>query len=406
MARPQALAEGLDGEDGEAEPTLREQLLEARDEVVGNQEGADGDANQRGNGAGRSGDADQGGGGRQRDESGRFAPKARDGSAASGSAADAQQPSAAAAPSAAELAAQDQAAGRAQAPADGQAPQDLNLAPRLWSQQAKAEWSKLPETVRKEIAHREQAMHRQLTAQDQERELARSFKGTVGNFQDVIQREGVHPVKFMENALSTIRALQSGTPVQKATILGHLARQYGIDPRMFAGVAPGGQPPAPGAPAAGAPAQSFQLPPALAQMATEWDQFKAQQQRDQQAAQEQMASSVMTEIETFQANPANRYFSEVKDHMRVLLAGGAAQTLAEAYDQAIYARPDIRDQLIKEREAGLKAAADKARQVQQARARGVSVRSRGGGAASTTAGSERTLREELAANFAEARSRV
>lgn len=396
-----ALADGL--EDDTPDPTVRESLEAARDEVVGglsdeNAQDTSG-ARQRGAAGGddRSGDGQAA---RERDQSGRFAPKARDGSPDQGA------PAARAAP-APDLAAQDAAAGKVTAQPDGPPSADINLAPRLWSQTAKAEWSKLPEGIRREITVREQNMHRALTAQDQEREIGRGFRSAANPYNDVIQVAGVHPVRIFEDSLKVIRELQSPDPIKKATALGALARQYGIDPRLFAGVAPGGPAPAPGQP--GAPAtpapQSFQLPPQLASMATEWQDFKTQQAEQQRQAQDAMATSVMTEIESFQSDPANKYFDQVKDHMRILLAGGAAQTLSEAYDQAIWARPDVRDQINAERAAAAKVVADKARQVSQAKLRGVSVRSRGGSAAPSTPG-EKTLRETLQDNFAEARSRV
>lgn len=389
-----ALAAGLD-DDETPEPTVRESLEAARDEVVANHESEASADGQAGTPARADGSES---GGRERDQSGRFAPKARADGAGDG--ADPAPARAAAAPTQA----QDEAAGRATPPVENHT--DINLAPRLWSQSAKAEWSKLPESIRREVSMREQAMHRQFTAQDNEREIGRSFRTTATPYNDVIQAAGVHPVRVFEDSLKVIRELQSADPIRKATALGHLARQYGIDPRLFSGAAPG-QAGAPGQPAAGRPAApSFELPPHLQTMASEWDQFKAQQQAAHQQAQEAMAASVMTEIQSFQSDPANKYFDQVKDHMRILLAGGGAQTLAEAYDQAIYARPDIRDLLIKEKTGSVKAAADKALQVQRARNRNVSVRGRGGSAAPSTPTEGKSLRETLTEGFAAARSRV
>ena len=93
--------------------------------------------------------------------------------------------------------------------------------------------------------------------------------------------------------------------------------------------------------------------------------------------------------------------------MAALLKDGLAKDLQDAYDQAVYARPDIRSTLLEQqlaekeakRVADAKAKADAAR-----KASGSVTGSPGATAPSKSNVPERSLREELVANLAAARN--
>ena len=67
-------------------------------------------------------------------------------------------------------------------------------------------------------------------------------------------------------------------------------------------------------------------------------------QRDQQEAANRTAG-LTSEIEQFAADPAHRYFENVKETMGVLLQSGQAVDLKDAYEKAVWASPDIRKHL-------------------------------------------------------------
>lgn len=387
----------LEGQQDPPERTLREEIEAARDAIVGGDEEGGGQA-AAGAGAepaARSGEAADAA--RARDPGGRF--QRREGQqppAPSG-----QTQPAPGAPSAAG----DAAAGAK--PAAGAAPA-VGAPPARWSETAKAQWAQLPEWARTEVIARETAMHRELTRQDGERQLARQFTEVINKYPDVIQRSGVHPLRFVSDVMEVMKTLTHGNPVQKAALLRDVAQRNGVDFRALLGAPPGGAPGAPGQPGGQPPAPVFQLPPHIERFATEWAQFKDQQATQQREANERMATQVLAEIDAFRGDPKNRYFEQVRDHMEVLLAGGAANTLAEAYDMAIHAHPEVRKALEAEATAAAAAEARRREQAQQARRRGISVRSGAPAPASTgeKPAGERSLREELQHNFAEARSRL
>jgi hypothetical protein len=415
-APPEDDLDGAGGDD-QPEPTLREQLESARDEVVERHQADDDAARAADDGAARA----DGKGGQPRDGSGRFGRR-DDGTPAGGApgkggrAAAPAAPGSAPGPGAAPAAAAAPAAGAAPASAGGAGPApNLALAPQGWSTAAKAQWAALPEPIRAEVHKRESEIHQALTRDGEERQLARQFAQVSTTYQDVLQASGVHPLRYFDDVLRIMRVLTRGPMEQRVAMLRGVAERNGIDFRALAGGQPGqpaGGPGTPGAPPGAPPAPTFALPPELQSMAREWREFRAAQaaesERQQQAAREAqaaMAQQVMTEINAFKAKPEARFFDQVRDHMTVLLTGGAAQTLEEAYDQAIHARPDIRAVLESEAAAARQAEADKQRRIQAARARGGSVRGGTGGSA-PKAPQDRTLREELEANFREAASRV
>lgn len=387
MAEDTELLEGQEAE--QPERTLREDLEAARDEVVGRQEAQTQDVQ-----AGRrdgSGGADRarGGDGRYRRKEEQSATPA---------------PVAPGAPTA-------RAQPAAAAPAPAPAP--VALAPQGWSQEAKALWPTLNEKVQAEISKREADIHRFATTVDHERSLGREFAQVAQNYQDVIQASGVHPLRYLDDTLRVMRVLTGGTWEQKVEMLKGVAQRQGID---FRALAPGAVQPNAGPAQPGAPPQPppQQYPPELLEMARwmgnfrrEQEQFQQRQAEEARRAQAAMAQQVMTEIEAFRAKPESEFFDHVRDQMTVLLANGLADTLEQAYDQAIYMRPDIRQALEQRAADKTRKEAEQRARVLQARRRSGSVRGGAGGqTVPRQANSQSTVRQDIEAAIAEVTSRI
>src|SRR5580765_2145012 len=375
--------------ESEHEPTVRESLLEARDEVL---ERAGEEPVERG--AGEPPAREDAGAGR--DGRGRFQARSP-GPGAGAQPQDQAPPGGPGAPGAPVAPVEGQ-----QPPAAGAAPPAVDVAPQGWSQNAKAQWAKLPPEIRGEISRRETDIHRIVTAQDGERQVGRGFVHIANQYRDVIGQGGVHPIKYFEDVLQVMRFLQTAPMSERIGMLRQIAARQGIDYRALAGVQPGPSP-APGngaTPPGASPAQPV-IPPELREL-TQWlgsfrqqqETLAARQQQEARAVEAQMEQQVMTEIDAFRSKPESRFFDHVRDHMTVLLAQGLAATLEEAYDQAIHARPDIRAILDQERTQGQRAEADRRQRANVARSRGGSVRG-GSGSSTPKAPEDRTLREEI-----------
>jgi hypothetical protein len=393
MARVAAtVAEDIEEPDT-AEPTLRETIESARDEIAAREEA---DGSQRESIASSDGTANSSA---IRDEHGRFTRRDGSGEAQAGEAASQQS----ATPQSRQQAQSPQATGAQEAaPA---ATQSASLAPQGWTPAAKAKWAQLPDDIRAEISRRETDMHRQLTQHDEHRSAGKQFAEISQQHAAIIQRTGVHPLRIYQDFLGIMNVLSTGDPQSKAALLRDVAMRNGLDMRALTGLPQPGQPNAQPSPQ-NAPGQpQAVIPQELRQVATEWNQFKQQQQRESQEREQREQQQTLNEIVDFRSKPEARFFDAVKDQMVALLQVGAVSTLEEAYAQAIWTRPDIRS--ILQAEETQKQQAEQAKRVrtQSARAKGGSVRG-GMGSVAEAAPANRSLREELQANFAEARSRV
>lgn len=336
------------------EPSLREQIVSAQTEAV---ERAD----------------------RARDEAGRFASDkaAKDKAAATAAATDVpfkDKPADKTAAAPAQAATATDPATAAERP---------SLAPNSWSAAAKAAWTNADPVLKAEIAKREADVHKEFTKQDGERNLGRQFKQVIDPYIALINADGGNPVKGFQNYLETARILRTGDPQTKAQLVRQMCQQFNIQLEQVQN----------------APQVDIQQQQAY----TRAQQLAQENQRLQAQIQE---APLLSQIEAFAADPAHEHYEAVKPVMAAFLQSGQATTLQEAYDQAIWARPDIRSTLIaretaatqEKRVADAKAKADAAR-----RAGGSISGSPGRGTATDPQAGNRTLRQELEANFASSR---
>jgi hypothetical protein len=248
--------------------------------------------------------------------------------------------------------------------------QEEDPAPSSWKREIAAKWQELPVEVKKEINRRESDYHKGIEQYKQYAGIGRDIERVIAPHMETIQKLGVHPMEAVGALLNADRQLRTGTPEQKAQLLGQLAQEYGIDPKQV-------QPPPP-------------IDPAVMQLR----QQNQQLQRFQQSVIEQQNSQAMSEIERFSKDPANAHFESVKDDMALLLQSGKADSLQDAYDKAVWMRPDIRKSLVEQQrtEAEQKARA--------ARAKSANVGIKGSSAKTgSTLKSDASLRDTLRAAF-------
>jgi hypothetical protein len=262
-----------------------------------------------------------------------------------------------------------------------------SLAPNSYSSAAKADWDKVPASVAAEIARREQDTHREFTKQDGERQYGRSIKAVIDPYMPLIAQAGGSPEVAIKNLMETARILQTGDPATKTQLIRNLCKQHGVTANDLGDNAP-------------------YVDPQLQNLNQRLHSFEEQQRQQQYQAQQQQDSQLQGAIGEFSANPANVHFEQVKGHMAALLSAGLANDLQDAYDQAIYARPDTRSSLIasqqkageEKRLADMKAKADAAR-----RAGGSLTGSPGGGVSADPKAGTRSLRDELQSQFSQNR---
>lgn len=316
--------------------------------------------------------------GRARDESGRFARNE-----------PVEAPEAVATPAKVEAAPEvgkvEEKPAETQAEADK--PNRPSLAPNSFSAAAKAEWDKVPASVAAEIARREADIHREFTRQDGERQFAKTMKSVIDPYMPLIAQQGGNPMAVVKSMLETAKVLSTGDPVTKTNAIRQLIRDVGIDPQALFG-------------------EQQQIDPMLQTVHQKFQALEEQQRQQQYYAQQQQEAQTQSVIGAFAADPKNVHFEQVKGHMAALLQAGQAKDLQDAYDQAVWARPDTRSSLLAEqqRSAEEKRAAEMRAKADAARRAGGSVTgSPGLGHSADPKAGQRSLREELAASFASSR---
>lgn len=259
-----------------------------------------------------------------------------------------------------------------------------SLAPNSWSSTAKAKWADLPSDIQAEISKREADVHKEFTRQDGERQFGKSLKQVIDPYMPLIAQEGGNPVAAVQSLLETARVLRTADPTTKANLVRNLCQQYGVDVGTLAG-------------------EQQYVDPTVQHLQTQLQQLQYERQQQQYLAQQQQQSELQNAIGAFAADPKNVHFEHVKGHMAALLQAGQAKDLQDAYDQAVWARPDIRSNLLAEQQraaeekrlADMKAKADAAK-----RAAGSVTGSPGIGQSTDPKAGQRTLRDELAAAMA------
>lgn len=285
--------------------------------------------------------------GRQRDDKGRFAPKA-----------DAQPEPVAQVAQPAEM-----------TPAPS--PNDKRV-PNTWRKDAAAHWATLPDQIKDEILKRENDARTGIQQYRQQAETAREFEEAARPFEQTLRNMGVRPVQAFQALLAADHKLRYSQGQEKARYFAELAREYGVDLQQVTPL----------------PA----LPPEYQQMQQELRQLRQQQEQFNR----QQTQHLGTEIEEFAA--AHEHFDKLKGQMAVLLENGHAKTLQDAYEQAQWANPEIRQQLISQQTEAAAKQAQEAALARRQQAAAVSVKG-SSPASGSSSGPKGSLREELEAQF-------
>lgn len=254
--------------------------------------------------------------------------------------------------------------------------------PNSWTAAAKAKWEKLEPDVQQEILKREKEVETGFTRLDEDRAAGKAFKDVVAPYVAMINAEGGTPVTAIKELLNTAYLLRTASPQAKGQLILQLARQFGADLSV---------------------SQSQQkIDPQLQAIQQKLANLEQQHQSELTQREQQEQATVQGQIAAFASDPKHIHFETVKPHMAALLQNGLAKDMEDAYEQAVYARPDIRSTLLQsqtadteaKRVADAKAKADAAR-----KASGSVQGSPGATAPKNPSIANRSLREELQANY-------
>lgn len=228
-------------------------------------------------------------------------------------------------------------------PVAEQPPEPVAPPPNTWKKEAASEWAKLPPLVQQEVARREADFHKGIEQYKSAAQFAQVVGQAIQPHLQTMQQLGVAPEQAISELLNADAKLRYSPPEQKVQYLAQLAQAYGIDIGQLQNYQP-------------APVDSTVS--ALQQQVQQLQQYLTQQQM---MGRQQEDESLHSEIARFAADPSHSHFDAVREHMVALLNAGLANSLEDAYEQAVNANRNTRtlvaqQQAQREREEAAKAA--------------------------------------------------
>lgn len=244
-----------------------------------------------------------------RDESGRFKPKAEDGI----------QPGPKSGPK-----------------------QPGERAPASWRPDVREHWKQLPETVRAEIHRREVEVQRTLQESAEARKNYDAVMRTVAPYEAFIRAENSNPIQAIDNLMATAAKLRTGTAPELASMVAGIVNQFGVG-RFGNGfiqaldAALAGQTPA-------VDPQQAAIEQVLNQRLAPVQQMLTQFQQAQEAQQQRVAQEAQSEVERFidRAEFGNDVREDMADLMETAARRGQNLTLEEAYKKACLLNDRVR----------------------------------------------------------------
>lgn len=238
--------------------------------------------------------------------------------------------------------------------AEVEPPRQAVKPPQSLKGELKEKFSELPPEWQGEIDRLERVAVKKIQETSQMANFGKSLADEFAPYQDLMKQAGATPQQALKSFLNTEYVLRTAPQAQKLATFVNLARHYGID---LTGIQQG---------------QTPQIDPQVSAIHEENLRLRREQAQRSNAETTQVNSA----IEQFAADPKNEHFETVRQHMGALIENGTAASLGDAYEQACWANPTIRNQLIqsREQEAEAKRKADERKAVELKKSAAVSIR--------------------------------
>ena len=222
--------------------------------------------------------------------------------------------------------------------------------PKTWRPEAAAKWQALPPEVQREVLKREDDIFRGIESYKADAEVGKSVQRILSPYMPMLQAAGLSPLDQVDGLMKAHHTLATGTPEQKSLLFQRLAQDYGVSLENLSGE------------------PSFVDPQVAAlqsQLAGLQSRLMEREAREANAARQ----ALQEELNTFASDPAHQYFDEVAGDIAALLRAGAASSLADAYEKAVWTNPATRakEQARLTAESEASKAAEAKRKIEEAR---------------------------------------
>jgi hypothetical protein len=248
-----------------------------------------------------------------------------------------------------------------EAPAPQVEAQPPRRAPSSWKPAAQEAFLKAdrgesltPEEIRiltQEAERRENDFHKGVSEFKNHSERAKAYDQAIAPYQQHLQSLGVDGPTAFKHLIQADYTLRTSDPVSKAQYFRQLANQYGVDLNI----------------------EPQHVDPQTQYLMGQLNELRQQQQlwQNQVATQEQTRAN--QELTQF-ATDERPHFDAVRNEMATLLETGSAKSLQDAYEMAVWMRPDIRQTLLDQQRAEAQRKAMDQAQAQRAKSAAVSVK--------------------------------
>jgi hypothetical protein len=210
--------------------------------------------------------------------------------------------------------------------------QQVSRPPGGFSPATKAIWDTLPESVKADIAKREAEVSTGFKSYEGLAPFAKLAESNGTTIQRALHEYNALENTFSQDPIKGVEAICQRLGVNPRALVNAMGHRYGL-------AAPQSQQ----APGNGQqqhnPGQAPQPPVDPAAIA---------RQVYEQVQQETSSRELTASVGAFSANPANKYFENVRESMAALLSTEQANSLKEAYDAACWLNPQVRAILLAE----------------------------------------------------------
>lgn len=228
-------------------------------------------------------------------------------------------------------------------------PQDVVLSPEVQRlglrKEEAAEWAKASPVLQQALLRRSEEMHRGLEQYRGAAQFASQMAEAFQPYQQTLQQLGVTPDVAVSKLLAADNTLRNGSPEQKAYAIQSLIQQYGVDLQAMNNLP--------------------QVDPQVYALQSKINQLEGYFSNLQREQSQREEATLNSEIAKF--SEGREHFNEVREDMAALLQAGRAKDLSDAYEQAIWANPTIRTQLLAKQQAEAVSKLETDRKAQDAR---------------------------------------
>lgn len=217
-------------------------------------------------------------------------------------------------------------------------PKAHDTPPNTWRKEIAAQFGTLPENVREEIHRRENDFHKGIGQYKEAAEFGTVMAQELVPYQGVMAQHNVNAREVVKSLAASWNMLVTGSPQQKTNLVLQLIKDHAIELPSLGSTPPQDQ------------AQPTQDDPRLAAALQRLDKLEGNLTAQERQRAEAEYATHLDAVGKFGSNPKNEHFNAVRGEMAALLNSGQATDLQDAYDKAIWLKPDVRGSLLAKQE--------------------------------------------------------